>query len=94
MACTSTMSATSASGERGEQVSAIVVAPLLLASASISMVSRVWPLCEMPSATSPPRSSAALASPLWTSVHDQEARPMRCRQSCSSAPTRELPEMP
>src|SRR5205823_4174854 len=94
IACSSTMSATSASGERGKLVNAMVVAPLLPASASISMVSRVWPECDTPSATSPGRSRAALASPLCTSVQDQAASPIRCRHSCISAPTRALPLIP
>ena len=88
------MSASSASGERRKPVSAMVVAPRLPPSASISMASRVWPLCEMPSATSPGRSSAAAASPECTSFHAHAATPMRCRLNCISSPTRALPLAP
>ncbi len=81
-------------GERVGPVSATVVAPRLPASASSSMVSRVCPVCEMPSATSPVPSSAALASPSCTSLQAQAATPMRCRLNCISSPTRALPLAP
>lgn len=75
-------------------MSASVVAPRLPASASISIVSRVCPVCEMPSATSPARSNAALASPSCTSFHAHAATPMRCRLNCISSPTSALPLAP
>lgn len=75
-------------------MSASVVAPRLPASASISIVSRVCPVCEMPSATSPDRSNAALARPSCTSFHAHAATPMRCRLNCISSPTRALPLAP
>jgi hypothetical protein len=65
-AVTSRMSATLVIGELERCVMQIVVAPLAFARPSASVTSRLAPVCEMPSATSPGPNSAediAIRSP-------------------------------
>ena len=58
-------------------VIATVNAPLRPASASISIVSSVRPVAEMPMATVSESWIAALVSPLWTSDHAYAGTPTR-----------------
>ena len=70
-------SASSASGEVGSLVMATVNAPARRASASISIVSSVRPVVEMPIATVFESWMAALVRPLWTSDQAYAGTPMR-----------------
>ncbi len=89
-----TMSQAWASRESGKFVTATVVAPLARAASTASIVSRVVPECEMPMATSPSRSSAALVRQMCGSFHAKATTPIRCSFCWASMPTVALAPMP
>lgn len=73
---------------------ATVRAPLRPASDSACTVSMVVPLCEIPIATSPSSSRAALVSITCASDHANDVSPIRCSFCWRSAPTNALAPTP